>query len=125
MVLAAVLALGCSPRAEQFAGVSAHVDATSSDGGCAPDDAVVGGVHCTTDEECLAFFASIAPSGEIYAICFGAQCRAAERCTETHAGVADTCECGSSLRPLGCFPSGVCVRADGEARPSCVAACVR
>jgi len=123
--LACTFLLACEARPETIRGVTEQIDASREDGASPAIDAggePFGG--CTSDADCLARLAPNAPSGTLYAICFGGSCRSADSCVETHLGVPDSCTCGDgSLSPYGCYGFTLCVRAENESAPRCVPAC--
>ena len=111
---------------ETYRGATSEIDAFRADGGgCANPDGGLGLLlQCSTNADCLAVYANVAPSGSLFATCFGGACRAAESCIDTHLGVPNYCSCGADELPSGCSGSTpLCVRLTGASAPACVARC--
>ena len=92
------------------------------DGGCG-DANDIRLTSCVSDSECLDFFAPTSPTGRLHALCFEHTCRAAESCTDTHAGVPNYCVCGSDSRTWPACP-GVCITLPGATVAQCMPACM-
>lgn len=124
------LALGCGAQQNE-PGVAAEIDASRGDGSCATRDAPLPSPpSCSTNADCIARFAPLAPSGTLYAVCMHTMCQAAERCVFGYDGADTYCVCGAEdlTAPVpgewGCSgASPLCVRAEGQDAAHCVPAC--
>jgi hypothetical protein len=104
------------------------VDAARPGDACAIADAGRG-PECQINGDCIAHFAPDSPSGELFAVCLGGICEAAQRCVHGVENARTYCVCGSELPAgppgeFGCTgATPLCVRPDDAIQPRCVAAC--
>jgi hypothetical protein len=119
--LVLVLGLGCNGGSTlDSANVTIQVDA------CAPSEASVAQVPCSSDDDCVAAYKSRSPSGTLHVVCFQGTntstltngCQMAEVCG-TDETIPNYCRCGVS----DTCGSELCVTPPGQTTAACVSAC--